>query len=142
MTPGYMKLIDTNIFIYSVGEDHDFRAPSLGVLRRIRSGQIEATVSTEVLQEILHYYRSGRRVHVGIGLFDELISQFPQPLPILAGTARTARDILHRYPSLQSRDAFHAAVVFENGLEGIISADRGLDVIEGLVRFDPKELAA
>jgi predicted nucleic acid-binding protein len=53
-----------------------------------------------------------------------------------------AAQILVQHPVLQSRDAIHAAVVFENKLEGIISADRGLDVIDGLVRFDPKELAA
>ena len=43
---------------------------------------------------------------------------------------------------MASRDAIHAAVVFEHRLEGIISADRAFDGIAGLTRFDPKELAA
>jgi hypothetical protein len=52
-----------------------------------------------------------------------------------------ARNLLEQYPSLQARDAIHAAVVFANRLEGIISADGSLGLIRGLVRFDPTEIA-
>jgi predicted nucleic acid-binding protein len=137
-----MKLIDANVIIYSVGSDHSYRIPSILTMRRIRDGAIEGAISTEILQEVLHYYRHGRRLALGLQVFDDLVRQFPDPFPILPSTAKAARQLLERYPSIQARDAFHAAVVFENNLEGIISADTGLDVIAGLLRFDPKELAA
>ncbi len=137
-----MKLIDTNVFVYSLGSDHPYREPSLATLKRIRESEINANISTEILQELLHVYRRRNQLQLGIELFDDLVGQFPQPLPIVAATAIIARDVLEQYPSLQVRDAFHAAVVFEHNLEGIISADRAFDSIEGLTRFDPKELAA
>ena len=43
---------------------------------------------------------------------------------------------------LSARDAIHAAVVIEHGLEGIVSADHDFDRILGLVRFDPITLSA
>ncbi len=137
-----MKLIDTNVFVYSLGSDHPYREPSLATLKQIRESQIDANVSTEILQELLHVYRRRNQTQLGIQLFDDLAAQFPRPFPIEAATATLARGALERYPSLQARDAFHVAVAFQNNLEGIISADRAFDRIEGLTRFDPKELVA
>jgi predicted nucleic acid-binding protein len=45
-------------------------------------------------------------------------------------------------PGLSPRDAIHAAVVIEHGLDGIVSADQDLDRIPGLGRYDPIEVAA
>lgn len=137
-----MKLIDTNILIYAAGQPHEYKRDSIRVLAKHQQGEIAANISTEILQEVLHRYRSLNDLAKGIRLFDDLVLQFPQPFPILLSTARIARDVLHDYPRLQSRDAFHAAVVLELGLEGIISADRAFDGIAGVRRFDPKELAA
>lgn len=137
-----MKLIDANLLIYSVGVEHLYKGISLDILAKGRRGELEMNINAEVLQEVLYYYHRRGRLALGFRLFDDLAVQFPYPFPISGHTARQARDLLERYPSVQSRDAIHAAVVFENQLEGIISADRGLDVIDGLVRFDPKELAA
>lgn len=137
-----MKLLDTNILIYELGEPHEFREASIILMRMIHSGAILANINVEVIQEVVHYYHKQRRTDVALRLFDRLSLLFPDPLPVLATTAVAARDLLERHPSIQTRDAFHAAVVFENRLEGIISTDRGLDVISGLVRFDPKELAS
>jgi predicted nucleic acid-binding protein len=136
-----VKLIDANIIIYALGVEHRYRDASKIVLVRARRGEVVANLNTEVLQEVMHYYHKTGQTRFALELFDELRLTFPDPLPILATTAVVARDLLERHPSIQARDAFHAAVVFENRLEGIISADRGLDVIGGLVRFDPKELA-
>jgi predicted nucleic acid-binding protein len=137
-----LKLIDANIILYSVGAAHPYLEDSREIMRRIERNEIAANVSTEVLQEILHFFRRRNQVPEGVKLFDDLIRQFPAPFEILGVTARSARDILGAYPNLNSRDAFHAAVVFEHNLEGIISADRAFDGIAGLTRFDPKELAA
>jgi predicted nucleic acid-binding protein len=139
---GQVKLIDANLLIYSVGVIHPYKAPSIEVLARERRGEVEANISTEILQEVLNYYHHRRRTEFGLRLFDDLMLQFPSPYPILVGTIRTARQILEGHPVLDARDAIHAAVVFEHRLEGIISADRAFDGIAGLTRFDPKELAA
>lgn len=41
----------------------------------------------------------------------------------------------------RERGGNHAAVVHTYGLEGIVSTDRALDRVPGLVRFDPATLA-
>jgi predicted nucleic acid-binding protein len=111
-------------------------------MRDSAQGAIQATVNVEVLQEVLHYYHKGGRTQVGLALFDDLLASLPEPFGIDRETSLVARELLSHYPSLQSRDAFHAATVFQYGLEGIISTDKGFDVIAGLTRFDPRALAA
>jgi predicted nucleic acid-binding protein len=137
-----MLLIDANIIIYSRGAGHDLKQPSNVTLHRVRDGHFDANVNTEVLQEILNYYHRKDQGVVGGKIFDDLIAQFPDPYPIRKGTVIRARELLDQYTTLQTRDAIHAAVVFEHNLEGIISADRAFDRVKGLKRFDPKELAA
>ncbi|HEY3827002.1 MAG TPA: type II toxin-antitoxin system VapC family toxin, partial [Bryobacteraceae bacterium] len=58
-----MKIfIDSNIPMYVAGGDHTNRLPARRFLDQVRSGELEACTSTEVLQEILHRYSSlGRR---------------------------------------------------------------------------------
>mgnify|MGYP001589299948 FL=1 len=137
-----MKLLDANIFMYASGADHRLKQPSTAILSMVREQRLDANTDIEAFQEIMHVYQSRRDVKTGIAITSAAMLLFPNALPVTIATIRGGADILARYPAIQSRDAIHAAVVFENGLEGIISADRGLDVIAGLVRFDPKELAA
>lgn len=137
-----MKLLDANVIIYAVGRPHAYKEMSRRVTERMLAGEIEANINTEVLQEVLHYFHRVRQTQAALDAFDDLASMFPQPIPIDVTTAQLARDLLGRYPFLQVRDAFHAAVVRQHRLEGIISADRAFDRVVGLKRFDPKELAA
>ncbi len=53
-----MIFIDSNIFMYAGGVEHAKKAPSLAFLSSIASKEVEACTSVEVLQEILHRYRS------------------------------------------------------------------------------------
>ena len=137
-----MRLIDANIFVYSIGTVHPYKGPSQVVLQKLRAGDFEANISTEILQEVLHIYRGRNQLDVGLWLFDDLVNQFPHPFGITREIAVRARQILSVNRHLQSRDAFHAATVFEENLEGIISADHGFDTVSGLTRFDPVALAA
>lgn len=137
-----MKLIDANLFIYAIGVDHPYRDASAAALQSVRAGDIEANVSTEILQEVLNLYHRRGQLTIGFQLFDDLIRQFPAPYVVDLKTMMSARAILELHPEIDSRDAVHAATALQHNLEGIISADRAFDRIEGLTRFDPKELAA
>ena len=54
--------VDSNIPMYVAGGEHEHREPARRFLERVELGQIEASTSTEVLQEILYRYSSiGRR---------------------------------------------------------------------------------
>lgn len=137
-----MKLVDSNVIIYSVGEDPVFQRPSEQVVDRIGSGELTACIDVEVIQEVLHFFHTRRkRPDIAFPLCDDLLALFSAVFAVDRSVIRAARNLLQQHPAIQTRDAIHAAIVFENRLEGIISADRGLDEISGLVRFDPREIA-
>ena len=134
-----MKLIDANVFIYALGKDHPYKEPCERVLGLVKEGRAEASVDVEMLQEILHYYHSARVLDFGVRALRQIMAAFPNPLAVSASTVDRASGILLEHGQLQARDAVHAAVVLENDLEGIITADRGFEGIPGVKRFDPKE---
>ncbi|MEX0800491.1 MAG: type II toxin-antitoxin system VapC family toxin [Dehalococcoidia bacterium] len=135
-----MKLVDANVLIYAAGDEHPYKEPSLRLLRLVREGAIEANTDVEVLQEILHYYQRRGRVELGVGVLNHTLALFPDPLGITVPMVVAAAETLRQHPRLQTRDALHAAVVIEAGLEGIVSADRGFDAVPEIERFDPAEL--
>ena len=101
---------------------------------------LSANIDTELLQEVLHVFARRGQSQDGFDLFERLLHLFPDPFPVSRETARLGKEIMTQTQGLSGRDAFHAAIVREYGLEGIISADRGFDTISSIKRFDPLEL--
>jgi uncharacterized protein len=130
-------LIDANLFMYAAGAEHPHKAPSVALLRRIGLGEIEAAVDAEVLQEILHRYRAIRRWPEGREVYALARRIVPLVVAITDQVVDRARDLLDADAQLGARDALHAAVVLERGMEGVYSYDRDLDRIAGLRRLEP-----
>jgi uncharacterized protein len=130
-------LIDANVFMYAAGAEHPHKAPSVALLRRIARGEIDAAVDAEVLQEILHRYRAVRRWNEGRQVFALARRIVPLVVAITDQTVDRARDLLDDDDRLGARDAVHAAVVLDRGMEGVCSYDRDLDRVDGLRRFEP-----
>jgi uncharacterized protein len=130
-------LIDANIFMYAAGAEHPHKAPSVGLLRRIGLGEIPAAVDAEVLQEILHRYRAIRRWDEGRTVYALARRIVPLVVAITDRVVDRARDLLDGDARLGARDALHAAVVLDHGMEGVCSYDRDLDRIIGLRRLEP-----
>ena len=54
--------VDTAVLMYAVGADHPLREPCRRVLAGVESGEIDAEISVEVVQELVHRYLAiGRR---------------------------------------------------------------------------------
>jgi predicted nucleic acid-binding protein len=90
-----------------------------------------------VLQEILHRYTAlGQRARAAevARLFLEVV---PEALPITKDTFLLSIELHLSYTAIQARDALHAAVMQQHGIERIISADRHFDGLPGLTRLDP-----
>ena len=137
-----MILIDANVPIYAHGREHPYREPCRAIINQIYAEQQSYAVDTETLQEVLHYYTRQGEVNRGIELVEDLMPRFTEIIPITAAEISVAMRILAETTDISARDAIHAAVVFENSLEGIVSADGDFDRIPGLRRFDPIALAA
>jgi uncharacterized protein len=132
-----MILLDTNIIMYAAGADHPHKLPSVSLLERVASGEVEAAIDAQVLQEILHRYRAIKRWNDGRRVYDLTRQLFPNVLPITSSVMDRARGILDADPRLMARDALHAAVVMTEGMEAVCSYDRDFDRIMGIMRQEP-----
>lgn len=131
--------VDSNIIMYAVGAEHAYRSPCLEALDRIIRESLQAVVSSEVHQEILHRYLS-------IGLPDKarevsikLETIIPTTVPVTLADIRRVRQLAERYPGLKARDLIHAAVMLENGLTRILSTDHHFDRLAEIERMDPHD---
>jgi predicted nucleic acid-binding protein len=104
--------------------------------KAVAGGGAAACTDAEVLQEILHRYRSLKIPDVGFQLFDA-VAQLG--IPILAVTDRSlreARTLLEQYPSLSTRDGVHLGVMQEHGIEEVLSYDRGFSQVSWVKRLE------
>ena len=132
-----MILIDTNVIMYAAGAAHPHKNPSVALLERVASGEVEATIDAEVLREILHRYRAIDRWHDGRRVYDLVRQLFPAIVPVTGAIMDRARLLLDGDRRIMARDALHAAVVMIEGLAAVCSYDRDFDRIKGLVRQEP-----
>ena len=90
---------------------------------------------TEVYQEVLHRYVSIRRhdaIDPAIASLDGIVDEV---LPINIADVRGARELIASVEGISARDALHAAVMRNAGIERIFSLDRGFDACPGVERL-------
>ena len=134
--------VDTAVLMYAVGADHPLREPCRRILRRIADGELDATTSVEVVQEILHRFLALRRTTQGAEIATDALDLFAPLLPVTYAVMRRMPALVTRYPALGARDLVHVATCQHEGISEIISPDRGFDTVEGLARLDPTTFAA
>lgn len=130
-------LLDTNIFLYAAGSSHPLRDPCARVLRRVADGTLEATVNSEVVQEILYVLTRRGRGRDALTLARHVASLFPDLLPVTRDDMLSACDLIQQYPGLSARDAVHAGTMLRNGLSTIVSVDPDFDQILEIRRLPP-----
>ena len=129
--------IDTNIFLYSVGRDHPLKSPSILTIQKIRDGSILAVINTEIVQEILYRVQSIKKLPVGIRLAKETMLISSRIIPVTERDLSLAIELLELHPKVETRDAFHAATMINNGIREIISTDPHFDLLPEIKRIDP-----
>lgn len=140
--PVEVAFVDSNIPMYALGRDHPYRAACHRLLASIEAGEIEATTSTEVHQEILHRYLSLRLPAWAAEASARFETLIPNVLPVTLPDIRQARALAPRYELLPARDLLHVAVMLNNGIATIVSADRHFDQVAEIVRLDPVQWVA
>lgn len=132
--------IDTNIPMYAAGKDHPFKNKCLGILESIAREEIEAYTDTEVLQEILYRFSYNNQRKIGFDLFDLFATIMDGViLPILQNDIILARLLAEKEETvkLSPRDLIHLAVMMNNSIKRIITADRGFLSIPGIEVITP-----
>jgi hypothetical protein len=129
--------LDTNIFLYAAGASHPLRAACAKVLRGVADGSLEATLNSEVLQEILYVLtRRGRRDDA-LKLVGHLTALFPDLLAVTRDDVVGACALLRQYPRLSVRDAIHVGTMLRNGLRTVVSVDSDFDQVSEIRRVAP-----
>ena len=132
-----MTLVDTNVIMYAGGSAHPCQGPAVAFLDRVAAGAVSAAIDAELLQELLHRYRSLGRWDLGLRVYEITRHIFQSVLPVTGEVLDAARQLLDQDAALMTRDAVHAGVVRIYGLDSICSFDRDFDRIPGIYRIEP-----
>jgi hypothetical protein len=130
-----MVFLDSNIPMYVAGRDHPLRAPAMRLMERVRAGELDACSSTEVLQELLYRYAGLKRLDLAREVYNLFVALCPIILPVTLADTDRARDVLGSAAGISVRDAVHAAVMLNNGVEDIATFDGGFDLVGGIRRL-------
>ncbi|OGU02644.1 MAG: hypothetical protein A2W29_13295, partial [Gemmatimonadetes bacterium RBG_16_66_8] len=98
--------------------------------------EVEGCTSTQVLQEILYRYTALERRDLARDVYDLFVQICPTVFEVTLADTDRARDLLLEHPRLSARDAVHAAVMVNRGLEWIATFDRGFDALPGVRRVE------
>ncbi len=130
-----MIFVDANVPMCLVGGDPSAIARTRILLERLIATGVPLVTSAEVLQEILHRFRSiGRLSEVQIA-FDAVAQMVDDVLTVTAEDAQHAKEILLARPELQARGALHLATMERHGITRIASFDLDFDGVPGIERL-------
>jgi predicted nucleic acid-binding protein len=130
-------VVDTTILVYAVGADHPLAEPSRRLLSALAQGRIEASTTTEVIQEFVHV-RARRRDRLDAAQLGRAYAELFAPLLSVTTDDLTAGlRLFEGYPALSAFDAVLAAVTIARGAEALVSADAAFSTVPTLAYVDP-----
>ncbi len=135
-------MLDVNVAMYAAGRAHPYNEPCVWVMTEITEGRLTAAIDTEIIQEILYRYGAMQQWPIAVTLARSLLEIIPTVFPVLTADARLAIELFDEYgpKGVTARDALHAAVMRNNAVTQVISADLHFDLIAGITRLDPRTL--
>lgn len=133
-----MKIfIDANIPMYWGGKESSYKLSCAKILELVAKEKVDGVTSSEVFQEIIYRFWYLKQMGKGLAIFDYFSQIMSEVLPVTIDDVREARTLMERYPSIPPRDLLHAAVMMNNQVSFIVSADKDFDKINEIERVDP-----
>lgn len=130
-----MIFVDSNVPMYLIGAVHPNKDRTIAVLTRLTQAGEPLVTDVEVYQEILHRYVAIGRLEAVDAAFACLDDLVDDVLGFGVAEVRAARELMEGVPGLSARDAVHAAVMANAGIERIFSFDQAFDELDGLDRL-------
>ena len=136
--------LDANVPIYAAGAPHPHREPCIEILDLAYLHPQSFVTNAEVLQELIHRYRSRREwSSIGSPVFASFAALMGGRIEaVYAQDARVAAELADRDVRASARDLIHAATMRRIGIELIVSADKQFDGVPGVTRLDPLDVDA
>ena len=126
--------------MYAMGKPSPQKEVCLALFQKINQGESKAASSVEVLQEILHRYRSIQKFLEGIKVYDLFRALPLQWLDVTLQDVDLARSLLDENRRLSSRDALHLAMMQRHKIEKIVSYDKGFLGLKGITVCLPDQI--
>lgn len=133
-----LSLLDTNILLRHLGQDHPDHSPRASAyLRRVQNGEIQVRTNELVIFEAVFTLERTYKVPKA-AIRAQLLPLIELPGVVLPGKRRL-RQVFEVYvrENVSFVDAYHAVLIRELGLAGVVSFDHGFDRIPGLTRVEP-----
>src|SRR5437773_11218821 len=118
-----MIFIDSNVPMYLIGSSDSERVEARRLLEACVEDEERLVTDAEVFQEILHRYVAIDRRDAIQPAFDALLQLVDEILPIDAAAVERAKTLVLAYRALSARDAIHAAVMQQHGIDRILTFD-------------------
>ncbi len=134
-----ITFLDANVFMYAAGAPHPYKSPCVRILSDVEMGTLVAAINTEVLQELLYRYSHIQMAGKGVKLCRDILKYPLTVLPITEADIRLDVDLYdtYRVTGLGPRDSIHVAVMQNNNITRLFSADKDFDHLGFVNRLDP-----
>jgi predicted nucleic acid-binding protein len=129
-------LLDTTVLVYAAGREHPLREPCRRLLEAHARRAVQCTTTVEVIQEFTHVYARSRPRSDAANVARQYMTAFDVVTTAPSDLA-LGLQLFEAHPQLGAFDAMVAAVVLNQGLQGLVSADRAFAVVPGLAWLDP-----
>lgn len=131
--------LDTCIFMYAAGKEHRYKRPCVEILKMARDGPSTFHIDTELIQEILYRYYHLGMIESALELSWSVLDLLPVVHSVSLADVKLALFYHDKYKKLEiaPRDFVHLAVMVNNGLDKIVTADKHFDKFEEVQRIDP-----
>lgn len=139
---GRTIFLDVNIPMYAAGAPHLLRESCTGIMTAIAAGELMAVIDVEIVQEILHRYGALGNWPIAVSIAENVMAIIPLILPVTVEDIALTVEMAASYgpKGVKARDLIHAAVMRNNGIDTIVSADTHFDSIDGIDRISPQSL--
>ncbi len=128
--------VDANILVYSRSSPpSEYRDSCLEILTAIERDEVDAQISTAVLEEVWNLELTDRVGAIN-GLAADARELFSPVLPITEEIFARALALPHSM--IGAKDRVHVATCLEHGIDQIVTADKGFDTVAGMRCIDPR----
>lgn len=121
--------------MYLVGAPHPHKEDSERLLERCVAEDQRLVTDAEVFAEILHRFVAINRRDAIQPAFDVLLAVADEVFPVDLPIVERAKTIVFGNERMSARDALHLAVMQRQGVDRILSFDRGFDGFPGVERL-------
>lgn len=128
--------IDTNVWIYAITANLKYGESCRKILEDIEKGRTKAIISTQVLTEIIGVLYRQYKVKDTSDQLNAILSYPVNVFLVTPDIIRKASEYARDYKILPY-DAIHIAILTNQAISKIVSADKEFDKIEFIQRVDP-----